>query len=196
MRAKWEKMRGNERETENSGNDKPIQENTDMNALRARVNALRRKMARPLAVLRLYRLAYQYCIDYYAALVNRLDPPNSRAFIDRVVSAGFAAPHLHGGTQIPGEVSQPGRRARRRYPPPHPPPLVPGLSHSPGRLGAEFRVSPQRGHQGLSQPGVPHPGSRPSPGRRWGWAGWKPGEPSKMPPPVTGHGRAGGPGGP
>ncbi len=63
-----------------------------MNALRARVNALRRKMARPLAVLRLYRLAYQYCIDYYAALVNRLDPPDSRAFIDRVVSAGYGLP--------------------------------------------------------------------------------------------------------
>jgi hypothetical protein len=63
-----------------------------MNALRARVNALRRKMARPLAVLRLYRLAYEYCIQYYAASVDRRDPPNARTFNDRVVSAGFRLP--------------------------------------------------------------------------------------------------------
>ena len=63
-----------------------------MNALRARVNALRRKMALPLALLRLYRLVYQYCIDYYAALVERLAPPDGRAFIDRVVSAGYGLP--------------------------------------------------------------------------------------------------------
>ncbi len=63
-----------------------------MNALRARVYALRRKMARPLAVLRLYRLAYEYCIQYHAALFDRRDPPNDRTFIDRVVSAGYGLP--------------------------------------------------------------------------------------------------------
>ncbi len=63
-----------------------------MNALRARVNALRRKMALPLALLRLYRLAYEYCIQHHAALVDRLAPPNDRTFIDRVVSAGFRLP--------------------------------------------------------------------------------------------------------
>ncbi len=63
-----------------------------MNSIRASVNALRRKMARPLAFLRLYRLVYKYCIQYHAALVERLAPPNSRAFIDRVVSAGYGLP--------------------------------------------------------------------------------------------------------
>ncbi|MCE2405000.1 MAG: hypothetical protein J4F43_07565 [Dehalococcoidia bacterium] len=63
-----------------------------MNALRARVYALRRKMARPLAVLRLYRLAYEYCIQYHAALVDRLDPPDAHTFNLRVVSAGFRLP--------------------------------------------------------------------------------------------------------
>ncbi len=63
-----------------------------MNALRARVYALRRKMARPLALLRLYRLVYEYCIQYHAALVERLAPPDGRTFIDRVVSAGYGLP--------------------------------------------------------------------------------------------------------
>ncbi len=63
-----------------------------MNALRARVNALRRKMARPLAVLRIRRLADEFSLECAVAYAEHRAPPDSHALIRRVASAGFRLP--------------------------------------------------------------------------------------------------------
>ena len=63
-----------------------------MYALRSRVNALRRKMALELAVVRLRRLAQEYCVQWTVALADRRAAPESHAFVRRVVDAGFRLP--------------------------------------------------------------------------------------------------------
>ena len=66
-----------------------------MNALRARVYALRRKMARALAVLRIRRMADEFCLQWSIAVsYRRTPPPESRPFILRVVAAGFRLPNF------------------------------------------------------------------------------------------------------
>ena len=63
-----------------------------MNDLRRRVNALRRKMARKLAVVRLRRLAEEFCLQWTVARADRRPAPESHPFILRVVQAGFRLP--------------------------------------------------------------------------------------------------------
>ena len=63
-----------------------------MYALRSRVNALRRKMALELAVVRLRRLAQEYCLQWTVALADRRPAPESHPFILRVADAGFRLP--------------------------------------------------------------------------------------------------------
>ncbi len=63
-----------------------------MNALRARVNALCRKMALPLAVLRIRRLADEFSLECAVAYADRRTPPDSHDLILRVASAGYRLP--------------------------------------------------------------------------------------------------------
>ena len=63
-----------------------------MNALRARVYALRRKMALALAVLRIRRMADEFCLQWTVAVADRRTLPGCHAFVRRVVSAGFRLP--------------------------------------------------------------------------------------------------------
>ena len=65
-----------------------------MHALRSRVNALRRKMALALAVVRLRRLAREFCLESTVALANRRPQPGYHSFVRRVVDAGFRLPTL------------------------------------------------------------------------------------------------------
>ena len=60
--------------------------------LRRRVNALRRRLAIPLATLRLRRLAQEFCLQSIVARAERQPPPESHPFIRRVADAGFRLP--------------------------------------------------------------------------------------------------------
>ena len=89
---KWPEMSGNGREIEKSPN-KPRKENLNrMNDLRRRVNALRRKMARALAVVRLRPLAQEFCAQWDSALSGSQSLPEPHSFIRRVAQAGFRLP--------------------------------------------------------------------------------------------------------
>ena len=57
---------------------------SDINALRSRVRALKRKLARPLAELHLQRMADELCLEWTCAQADRQPFPNSQAFIIRV----------------------------------------------------------------------------------------------------------------
>ena len=63
-----------------------------MNDLRRRVNALRRKMARALAVVRLRPLAQEFCAQWDRALSDSRPLPEAHSFIRRVAQAGFRLP--------------------------------------------------------------------------------------------------------
>ena len=63
-----------------------------MNDLRRRVNALRRKMARALAVVRLRPLAQELCAQWDSAISDSRPLPQSHPFIRRVAQAGFRLP--------------------------------------------------------------------------------------------------------
>ena len=105
----WREMNGNGREIENPASPsagsptsasspsatpstKRLEVNPDMNGLRARVNALRRKMALELAAVRLRRLADEFSIQWTVARANRQPPLESHPFILRVADAGFRLP--------------------------------------------------------------------------------------------------------
>ncbi len=63
-----------------------------MAALRARVRALQRTLARELAVVRLRRLAGEFCLQSSVGQANGQPAPHPHAFIQRVASAGFRLP--------------------------------------------------------------------------------------------------------
>ena len=63
-----------------------------MAALRARVRALQRTLAKELAVVRLRRLSEEFCIESSAGQANGQPRPQPHAFIQRVASAGFRLP--------------------------------------------------------------------------------------------------------
>ncbi len=63
-----------------------------MSSLRSRVNALRRKMALEYAIVRLWTLADEYCLEWAVAVGWRNDPPDNFVFARRVVSAGHLFP--------------------------------------------------------------------------------------------------------
>ena len=63
-----------------------------LSALRARVRALQRKMVLELAVVRLRRLAGEFCLQALVARRDRQPQPDTPAFFHRVVSAGFRLP--------------------------------------------------------------------------------------------------------
>ena len=63
-----------------------------MRALRARVRALQRTLAKELAVVRLRRLSEEFCIESSVGQANGQPPPQPHAFIQRVATAGFRLP--------------------------------------------------------------------------------------------------------
>ena len=63
-----------------------------MRALRARVRALQRTLALELAVVRLRRLAGEFCLQSSVVRASGQLPPQPQAFIHRVASAGFRLP--------------------------------------------------------------------------------------------------------
>ena len=62
---------------------------TTLSGLRRRVDAIRRKLAIPLAILRLRRLASEFSLDCTVAHADRQPQPETHPFILRVVEAGF-----------------------------------------------------------------------------------------------------------
>ncbi len=63
-----------------------------MNALRRRVNALRRKLAIPLAIVRIRRLAQEFCVQSTVARAERQPTPEPHSFVRQLVDAGFRLP--------------------------------------------------------------------------------------------------------
>ena len=60
--------------------------------MRARVDALCRKMALEYAAVRIWRLADDFSIEWETALACHRSPPDNHAFVQRVVSAGYQLP--------------------------------------------------------------------------------------------------------
>ena len=63
-----------------------------MNDLRPRVNALRRKMALHVAVVRLRALVQEFCLQWAVALSEHRPLPDAHSFVSSVVAAGFWLP--------------------------------------------------------------------------------------------------------
>ncbi len=63
-----------------------------MNQIRSRINALRRKMALEISVVRLRPLADDFCLQWSVAVSDRKPPPDDHTFIRRVVDARFRLP--------------------------------------------------------------------------------------------------------
>ena len=63
-----------------------------MNQIRSRINALRRKMALEISVVRLRPLADDFCLQWSVAVSDRKPPPDDQTFIRRVADAGFRLP--------------------------------------------------------------------------------------------------------
>ncbi len=64
----------------------------ELRALRTRVNALRRKMALPLAIVRVRRMASDYCHRWSVAQSNHELPPDPHPFIQSMVRVGIWLP--------------------------------------------------------------------------------------------------------
>ena len=60
-----------------------------LSGLRRRVDALLRKYAREIAVVRLRKLAQEYSLQWTVAIADRESPPDTHSFILRVAAAGF-----------------------------------------------------------------------------------------------------------
>ena len=63
-----------------------------MNQIRSRINALRRKMALEISVVRLRPLAEDFCLQWQVVVSDRRPAPDDHTFIRRVVDAGFRLP--------------------------------------------------------------------------------------------------------
>ena len=63
-----------------------------MNQIRSRINAIRRKMALEISVVRLRPVADDFCLEWSVAVSDRKPPPDDHTFIRRVVDAGFRLP--------------------------------------------------------------------------------------------------------
>ena len=65
---------------------------SSLSQLRSRVNALRRKMALPLAIVRVRRMASDYCHRWFVAESNHETLPDPHPFIQRMGRAGIWLP--------------------------------------------------------------------------------------------------------
>ena len=61
----------------------------ELRSLRTRVDALLRKYAREIAIVRVTRLAREFSLQWTVAVADRQSPPESHPFILRVADAGF-----------------------------------------------------------------------------------------------------------
>ena len=61
----------------------------ELSSLRRRVDALLRKYAREIAIVRLTRLAREFSLQWTVAVADHQSPPESHPFILRVADAGF-----------------------------------------------------------------------------------------------------------
>ena len=61
----------------------------ELRSLRRRVDALLRRFAREIAIVRLTRLAREFSLQWTVAVADRQSPPESHPFILRVADAGF-----------------------------------------------------------------------------------------------------------
>lgn len=65
---------------------------TTLCQLRRRVDALRRRLAPQLAVLRIHRLADEFCLQWAVAVADQRPLREFRPFILRIASHGFRLP--------------------------------------------------------------------------------------------------------
>ncbi len=65
---------------------------SELRSLRARVNALRRKMAPALAIVRVRRMADDYCHRWFVATSNHELPPDPQRLIQGLGRAGLRLP--------------------------------------------------------------------------------------------------------
>ena len=63
-----------------------------MNQIRSRINALRRKMALEISVVRLRPLADDFYLQWQVVVSDRRPAPDDHTFIRRVADAGFRLP--------------------------------------------------------------------------------------------------------
>ena len=70
---------------------------SEINGLRSRVRALKRKLARPLAELHLQRMARELCLEWTCAQADRQPFPGPQTFVIRVAKAGY---RLHTFTAV------------------------------------------------------------------------------------------------
>ena len=75
-----------------------------LSSVRRRVDAIRRKLAVPLAILRLHRLANEFSLEWTVAVADRQPRPESHPFILRVAAAGFRLTTFYGSPQLLGRV--------------------------------------------------------------------------------------------
>ena len=64
----------------------------ELKALRARVNALRRKMVHALAIVKVRRMADDYCRTWFVAKSNHELPPDPHRLIQGLAQAGLRLP--------------------------------------------------------------------------------------------------------
>ena len=94
-----------------------------MNQIRSRINALRRKMALEISVVRLRPLADDFCLQWSVAVSDRRPPPDDHTFIRRVADAGFRLPTFMAAHRYLTRCLARKHRSRRRASPGRPAPL-------------------------------------------------------------------------
>ena len=57
--------------------------------IRSRIESLERKLALPLAVVRLKPLAEEFCHQSLRATADRKPPPDAQPFVEKIVEKGF-----------------------------------------------------------------------------------------------------------
>ena len=107
---------------------------SDINAPWSRVRALKRKLARPLAELRLQRVASELCLEWTCAQADRQPFLGSQAFVIRGAKAGYrlrtftAVVRYLGRCRLENQPSGPWRLL---------PPLLPRTPSPQGQLRVE-----------------------------------------------------------
>ena len=83
-----------------------------LSQLRRRVDALKRKYAKELAVVRLRRLADQYSQQWACDISDRKPAPQSQPFIRQIAQSGYRLQDLCGPRHLPETLPRTGRYPR------------------------------------------------------------------------------------